>query len=63
MKSIGSGVREIRVSSDGNAFRVLYYTRIADIIYVLHAFVKKTQKTSKQDIDIARKRLFNLLKG
>lgn len=52
---IGSGVKEIRIHK-GNEYRVMYVTKFKDYIYVLHAFVKKEQKTRKADIDIAKKR-------
>jgi phage-related protein len=35
---------------------VIYVAKIRDAVYVLHAFQKKTQKTSQRDIDLARKR-------
>ncbi len=56
MPSIGSGVREIRVRVLGE-WRVIYVAKMADAIYVLHAFQKKSQKTNKNDIELARKRL------
>ena len=36
--------------------------KLKDVIYVLHCFQKKTQQTAKRDIDLARKRLKDLLK-
>jgi phage-related protein len=56
MGNIGPGVREIRIHRDGE-FRVIYVTRLHDTVYVLHAFQKKTQKTSKKDIDTTKARL------
>ena len=41
----------------GRQFRVLYVTRFAEAIHVLHAFEKKTQKTAPADAERARKRL------
>lgn len=38
-------------------YRVIYVARLADAIHVLHAFEKKTQRTSKRDLDLARERL------
>ncbi|MDQ2667381.1 MAG: type II toxin-antitoxin system RelE/ParE family toxin [Gemmatimonadota bacterium] len=61
MPSVGAGVREIRVRV-GRAFRVLYVTKFADAVYVLHAFEKKTQKTPTRDIELARQRLAELLR-
>jgi phage-related protein len=39
------------------AFRVICVAHFEVAIYVLHAFQKKTQKTSQTDIDLARGRL------
>jgi phage-related protein len=61
MKSIGSGVYEIRIRDDKRAFRVVYIAKFEEAIYVLHAFEKKGLKTSKKDIGIARNRLKGLI--
>jgi len=63
MATIGTGVQEIRVADESGAYRVVYVARRADAVYVLHAFQKKTQATSRQDIEMARKRLAQLMKG
>lgn len=63
MPAIGKGVEEIRVSDDSGAYRVIYTARREDAVYVLHAFQKKTQATLKKDIDIARQRFAQLLRG
>lgn len=55
MSDIGLGVREIRIHSLGE-WRVIYVAKFADAIYVLHAFQKKTQKTRREDIELARRR-------
>jgi phage-related protein len=55
MQSVGPGVKEIRIHVLGE-WRVLYVAKIADAIYVLHAFRKKGQKTNKNDVELARKR-------
>lgn len=54
MKSVGQGVREIRTQHEGQ-YRVIYVASFADMVYVLHAFQKKTQKTGKQDLDAAKR--------
>ena len=54
MKSIGQGVREIRIRQEGQ-YRVIYVTSFEEKVYVVHAFQKKTQKTSKQDLDAAKR--------
>jgi phage-related protein len=62
MSSIGKGVEEIRVWDDAGTYRVIYTARLADAVYVLHAFQKKTQATSKRDTDIPRLRLAQVMK-
>ena len=58
--AVGPGVREIRIRDAAGAFRVIYTAKFADAIYVLHCFHKKTQKTTKVDIDLAAKRYRDL---
>ena len=53
--SVGSGAKEIRIHVLGE-WRVIYVAKIRDAIYVLHAFQKKTQKTSQRDVELAQKR-------
>ncbi len=55
MQTVGPGVREIRIHIAG-AHRVFYVATRAEAIYVLHAFEKKTEKTSAQDLRIGRDR-------
>jgi phage-related protein len=56
MPSIGQGVREIRVHEDSGEFRVVYLAARPEAVYVLHAFQKKSQKTSRMDLALAIKR-------
>lgn len=63
MPGIGKGVEEIRVSDSSGAYRVVYVARRVDAVYVLHAFQKKTQLTPKKDLEIAKRRLGQLLGG
>jgi phage-related protein len=55
MPQVGRGVYELRVHVLGE-WRVLYVARLADAVHVLHAFQKKTQKTRKEDLDLAARR-------
>jgi phage-related protein len=55
MPTVGPGVREIRIHAQG-AHRVFYVAARAEAIYVLHAFEKKTQKTTARDLAIGRER-------
>ncbi|HVW76900.1 MAG TPA: type II toxin-antitoxin system RelE/ParE family toxin [Alloacidobacterium sp.] len=62
MPSIGKGVEELRIRDESGAYRVLYTARFMDVIYVLHAFQKKTQATSRRDIELAKQR-FSQIEG
>ena len=62
MNTIGQGVREIRIRDETGAFRVIYIAQLADSIYILHCFQKKTQQTSRPDLELASKRYRELLK-
>jgi phage-related protein len=62
MVTVGKGVQEIRIRDEAGAFRVIYIARLAAAIYVLHCFQKKTQKTSRADLDLAGKRYSDLVK-
>jgi phage-related protein len=52
---VGPGAYEIRIHVLGE-WRVVYVAKFAQRVFVLHAFQKKTQKTRKEDIEIARRR-------
>jgi len=57
VKSIGPGVREIRIRDAAGAFRVIYVAIYSEAIYVLHAFQKKTNVTDRRDLNLATLRL------
>jgi phage-related protein len=61
-QSIGSGVKEIRISDDGNIFRIMYIAKFSGKIYVLHSFQKKSQKTRSKDIEIATVRYNSIVR-
>jgi len=63
MPSIGKGVEEIRIWEASGTFRVVYTARLAETVYVLHAFQKKTRATSPRDIEIACERFQQLMRG
>jgi len=63
MPIVGKGVEELRLSDESGAYRVIYLARRADAVYVLHAFQKKTQKTSRYDLEIAKTRFGQILRG
>ena len=55
-KGQGAGVFEIAEDFDGDTYRAVYTVKFREVIYVLHAFQKKTQKTPQDDIKLARRR-------
>lgn len=57
MAIIGPGVKEIRIREETGIFRVFYLAALADRVLVLHAFQKKSQKTPRKNIELAKKRL------
>lgn len=63
MPTIGRGVEEIRIRDESGAYRVVYTARLADALYVIHAFQKKTRATSQHDIEVARERFQQLMRG
>ncbi len=62
VKTVGAGAREICIRDEAGAFRVIYVASLSDAVYVLHAFQKKTEKTAKGAIELARKRLNDLMR-
>jgi phage-related protein len=62
MPAVGKGVEEIRIRDDSGIYRVIYTARFADSVYVLHAFEKKTQRTSKRDIELAKARYGEMIR-
>lgn len=61
MSAIGPGVREIRIQAK-DQFRIIYLASFEEAVYVLHAFQKKTRKTPKHDLALARSRFKELIK-
>ena len=61
MPVVAPGVSELRVKSEDGIFRVFYFTATAKGVLVFHAFAKKTQRTPPLEIELAKKRLKELL--
>jgi phage-related protein len=56
----GRSVLEVIDDEDGDTYRAVYTVRFAGVVYVLHAFQKKSKKgieTPKRDVEIIRTRL------
>lgn len=62
MAAVGKGVEELRVRDASGAYRVIYIARLKDGVYVLHAFKKTTQRTSKAEIELAQARLSGMIR-
>jgi phage-related protein len=61
MPSVAAGVSEFRVNAGDGTFRVFYYTASRAGILVFYAFTKNTQRTPPLELDLAKKRLKELL--
>ena len=61
MPSVAAGVSELRVRGEDGIFRVFYFAASPEGVLVFHAFVKKTQRTPPLEIELARKRLKEIL--
>lgn len=59
--AVGKGVREIRVKDVTGIYRAMYIAKFDDAVYVLHCFQKKTEATSKKDVDLAKDRFRMLM--
>lgn len=62
-KSLGGGLFELRVIERNNIARTIYVYQHSKTIYLLHAFVKKTQKTPADALKIARIRIKEMIKN
>ena len=54
-ESAGAGAKEIILDDGEGWYRVIYVAKFGEVVYVLHAFQKKTNKTSKGDVDAAER--------
>ena len=57
LPSIGTGVFELRDQDERAWYRLIYLSRIDDVIYVLHCFEKKSREMPRKDFEKARQRL------
>ena len=57
LPSIGTGVFELRDQDERAWYRVVYLSRINDVIYVLHCFEKKSREMPRRDFETAKRRL------
>jgi len=59
--SIEKGLYELRFSDRAGEYRVFYYVKIGDAIYVIHAMKKKTQKLETRVVRLLRRRIRSVL--
>lgn len=57
LPSVGAGVFELRDQDERSWYRVIYLSRVHDVIYVLHCFEKKSREMPRRDFEKARHRL------
>jgi phage-related protein len=62
MPTVGVGVQEIRVWDESGTYRMLYVAKFEEAVYLLHVFEKRSQKTAKGDVQLAKSRYTDLLK-
>ena len=60
-RAMGGGLFELRVKGQEGIVRVFYGTATAQRIVMLHVFIKKSQKTPRRELEIARRRLQEVL--
>jgi phage-related protein len=61
MPSVALDVEELRIRDRVGIYRTFYFKKSARGVLIFHAFVKKTQKTPMQDVELGRKRLKEML--
>ena len=61
MPAVAPGVCELRARDEGSNVRVFYLAGAPDAILVFHGFQKKSQRTPAREMDLARRRLREVL--
>ena len=61
-RAMGEGLFELRVKGQEGIARVFYCIVVQQRIVMLHAFIKKSQQTPKRELDIAKRRLHEVLR-
>ena len=59
--SVAPGVEELRIKDRSGAYRVFYFIKLETAVLIFHAFQKKTAKTPPHEIELAQKRLKEML--
>ena len=61
MSTVGPGAMEIRIHV-GDAYRIFYVVKFKEGVYILHAFQKKTQRTSTREIRLGQSRYREMIR-
>ncbi len=61
MPIIAHGVHELRIKGKNGQYRIFYFTKYKDAILVFHMFKKKTQQTPNHELEVAKRRLGEML--
>lgn len=61
MKAIHPKAHELRIKNRIGIYRIIYVLSIKEMILIPHAFMKKTQRTSQNEINLATKRLKEMI--
>jgi phage-related protein len=61
MPTVAFGVEELRVKDESGIYRAFYFKKDKRGILIFHAFTKKTQRTPEHEIELAQKRLKEIL--
>ncbi len=59
--TVGHGVYEVRIHTT-KEHRVVYVAKFVEGVYVLHAFEKRSRRTRGVDVELARRRLTDVLR-
>jgi phage-related protein len=61
MESVGPGVYELKEADERTWYRVIYLSKLDNVIYVLHCFEKQSRKTDRRDLNIAKERFSRVM--
>lgn len=62
-RAMGGGLFEIRAKGQEGIGRAFFCTLVGQRIVILHSFIKKTDKTPKRELDIAKQRMKEIKHG
>jgi len=63
VKPLEDKLYELRIKDSKGIYRIIYFSYTNKQFIMLHGFVKKTQKTPKKEIELAKKRMMEVLEN